>query len=146
MNNSDLLSVILLEEEEEDEWLQLKLLEKQRCEKHDIFQKRTEEGFFSLLINGHLKEDEKKFREFFRLNPEQFDFVVTHTRGYRKAWNELCKVSNNSRGKAGANFKFVFRQYYPTQSQPDEKIHSVVHLVDIDLYPKNVNLIYRQSN
>lgn len=77
MNNSDLLSIILLEEEEEEEWLQLELLEKERCEKHDIFKKRAEEGYFSLLINSHLKGDEKKFREFFRLNPEQFNFVLS---------------------------------------------------------------------
>ena len=41
-----------------------------------MFNKRKEEGYFNILINSYLTNDEDKFREFFRLNPAQFDFVL----------------------------------------------------------------------
>ena len=41
-----------------------------------MFQKRKEEGFFSVLIEKHLLRDEKIFREFFRLSWEQFNYVL----------------------------------------------------------------------
>lgn len=34
-----------------------------------------------MLISSHLKEDEKKIRDFFRLNPEQFNFVLSLIKG-----------------------------------------------------------------
>jgi len=43
---------------------------------HNMFRKRKEEGFFSVLIEKHLFRDEKKFREFFRLSWEQFNYVL----------------------------------------------------------------------
>lgn len=42
-----------------------------------MFTRRLEEGYYNLLINNHLKADERKFREFFRLNPDQFQFVLS---------------------------------------------------------------------
>ena len=38
--------------------------------------KRKEEGFFSVLIEKRLFRDEKNFREFFRLDREQFNYVL----------------------------------------------------------------------
>lgn len=77
MDEEDLMYLILLEEEEEEEQFLKEILFHKRCGMHKMFTKRREEGFFNVLINSHLKEDENKFREFFRLNPKQFDFVLS---------------------------------------------------------------------
>lgn len=76
MGDENLLKLILLQEEEEDEELMLlhHVLQKRRGI-HNMFLKRTEEGYCKLLID-HLKKDGKKFREFFRLNLDQFHFVL----------------------------------------------------------------------
>ncbi|KAL4090053.1 hypothetical protein QTP88_024958 [Uroleucon formosanum] len=41
-----------------------------------MFKERKEKGFFSVLIKKHLFRDVKKFREFFRLSLEQFNYVL----------------------------------------------------------------------
>ncbi|KAJ8929221.1 hypothetical protein NQ314_018100 [Rhamnusium bicolor] len=66
MDDAHFVTLILLEKEEDEEHLLKKRLLQKRCETHVMFQTRTEEGYFNLLINAHLKEDEKKFRDFFR--------------------------------------------------------------------------------
>ena len=43
---------------------------------HVMFELRNEEGMYKKLIVNHLREDLKKFAEFFRLSLEQFDFLV----------------------------------------------------------------------
>lgn len=81
MDEEELMYLILLEEEEDEQLLQYSLLQERRAT-HDIFKQRKQEGYFNLLINGHLREDENKFREFFRLNPQQFDFVLSLIQDY----------------------------------------------------------------
>ena len=43
---------------------------------HDMFGLRGEEGMYKKLIVNHMREDPKKFAEFFRISLEQFDFLV----------------------------------------------------------------------
>ena len=41
-----------------------------------MFRMRNEEGFYNKLIAQHLLQDPTKFAEFFRISPNQFDFLV----------------------------------------------------------------------
>ncbi|KAF5277575.1 hypothetical protein FQR65_LT15952 [Abscondita terminalis] len=59
----------------EDEEILLQLRER-NAETHPIFQTRTEEGCFEALINRHLLKDDEKFREYFRLNIAQFNYIL----------------------------------------------------------------------
>lgn len=77
MSQSELLSYLFLEEIEEEELLLENLIEEQRnATEHPLFLSRPEEGFFSILINRHLIHDDKKFRDFFRLNVDQFNYIL----------------------------------------------------------------------
>jgi hypothetical protein len=68
MSQRELLSYLLLEEIEEEEFLIEELLVEQgNANEHPSFTPRPEEGFFEILVNRHLIHDDKKFREFFRL-------------------------------------------------------------------------------
>jgi hypothetical protein len=69
--------LLMLEEEEDDEILHLNLNENGgNISVHDMFKARSEEGLNTILINRHLMKDERKFREFFRLNVRQFNYVL----------------------------------------------------------------------
>lgn len=39
---------------------------------------RDSEGVMEVLVNRHLRADDKKFKEYFRLSIEIFDFVLRH--------------------------------------------------------------------
>ena len=74
--NRRLLIKYLLAEEIEDEELIFEMYGRKRAKTHVMFELRSEEGMYSKLIVNHLREDPKKFAEFFRLSWEQFDFLV----------------------------------------------------------------------
>ena len=75
--NDLLLLYPLLEEIDEEEEILMQLNNHEKiAEVHPIFKRRSEEGYFNNLINQHLLKDEKKFREFFRLNIAQFNFIL----------------------------------------------------------------------
>lgn len=71
----ELTVALLLEEEEEDEEY---LLFELRKEQHMMFTTRKEEGCFNLLINKYLMGDEKKFREYFRINKDLMHMILHH--------------------------------------------------------------------
>ncbi|KAL4148660.1 hypothetical protein QTP88_002834 [Uroleucon formosanum] len=74
---TQLLSYLLLEEIEEEEFLIEQLLvEQSNANEYPLFTSRPEEGFFEILVNRHLIHDDKKFREFFRLNIDQFNYII----------------------------------------------------------------------
>lgn len=54
--------------------MQLKYATKKKT--HNLFLTRKIEGFYSILIKKHLFEDEQKFREFFWLRWDQFNYVL----------------------------------------------------------------------
>lgn len=47
-----------------------------RKEISDFYKNREKEGFFKLLINSHLIDEEEKFRRYFRLSRERFAYVL----------------------------------------------------------------------
>lgn len=61
-------------EEIEDEEI-LDLISEPRLCTHNVFTKRSEEGYFKILIQNHLNVDDRLFGEFFRLTKKQFQFV-----------------------------------------------------------------------
>jgi len=69
----------LLEEEEEEDNLFLRnyLNPNKRKPTNVLFNNRVFEGYFEILINRHLFENETKFREFFRINHNQFNFILS---------------------------------------------------------------------
>lgn len=71
------ICLVLLQEEEEDDEVLVNKLTGKRKPHHDLFENRETEGFFNILINRRLTSDEVKFRQFFRLNREQFSFVTS---------------------------------------------------------------------
>lgn len=73
LDHEDLALLILMEDEESD-------VETSRSSECDIFKNRTTEGTFHILIRRHLITHAEKFREYFRLTPELFDFVLNHVR------------------------------------------------------------------
>jgi hypothetical protein len=77
VNNNKIILDLLEEEEEEDQLLFSYLLPNKRKSTNILFKNREFEGFFEILINRHLLENETKFREFFRINYEQFNFILS---------------------------------------------------------------------
>lgn len=71
------LKWLLLEEEEDEEMLLLNVaIKPQRQSERELFKRRTKEGYGNLLIRGHLSCEDDTFRQFFRLNRQQFHFVL----------------------------------------------------------------------
>lgn len=66
----------LIVEEMEDDGI-IETLIKPRQVIHPVFSYRTVEGYFKNLIMNHLRKDENKFLEFFRLSMAQFDFLLS---------------------------------------------------------------------
>lgn len=72
MDDIDVALVIILEEEESSEE------ETQRNAESELFKKRKDEGAFEILVCRHLFQNENKFREYFRLTPNLFDYVLNY--------------------------------------------------------------------
>ena len=65
---------LLLEEEEDDDFVLLSTLD-ERGDASSLFKSRRTEGTFKVLIENHLKDNEQKFKEYFRLSKMQFQEV-----------------------------------------------------------------------
>lgn len=74
MDDLDLAIIIYLEDELSSEE------ENSRMKEDDLFKARGTEGSFEILVSRHLKSNEEKFREYFRLTPLLFDYVLNHIR------------------------------------------------------------------
>lgn len=72
MDYFDVALVIILEEEESSEE------ETQREPESELFKKRREEGAYQILVCRHLFNNENKFREYLRLTPILFDYVLNY--------------------------------------------------------------------
>ena len=73
MDDLDLALLIYLEDELSEE-------ENSRMAEDDLFKSRGTEGAFEILIRLRLLTNEEKFREYFRLTPQLFDYVLNHIR------------------------------------------------------------------
>lgn len=87
--NNNRVILQLLEEEEEEFELFSSLHSRKRKPVDNIYKFRESEGVFEILVNRHLNKNETKFREFFRINYKQFDFLVSLIEV------ELCKEPSN---------------------------------------------------
>jgi len=75
--NNNKIMLLLLEEEEEDDDLLITTQSEQREKVDALFLNRKAEGYFEILISRHLIRNETKFREFFRVNRQQFDYLLS---------------------------------------------------------------------
>lgn len=64
--------------DEDEDMLFLKQTRKRR---HNLFVMRDEEGAFNILINRHLKDNDTKFKEYFRMTPHLFNEVLLEIEG-----------------------------------------------------------------
>ena len=71
MDDLDTALLIYLEDESSED---------ERLEESQLFECRSTEGAFSILIVRRLHCNEEKFREYFRLTPVLFDYVLNHIR------------------------------------------------------------------
>jgi hypothetical protein len=69
MDDLDLAILVCLEDEESSE-------EETRAQECDIYKKRETEGAYEILIVRHLVPNDTKFKEYFRLSPELFHYVL----------------------------------------------------------------------
>jgi len=76
-NNNNILTLLLMDEDEDEVSLFSDLTPKEKKPTDDIFKNRESEGIFETLINRHLINNHNKFREYFRINYEQFNFLLT---------------------------------------------------------------------
>lgn len=76
MDDLDLALLIFLEDEQSSED------DTERLEASDIFKRRATEGAYEILVRRHLHYNEDKFREYFRLTPVLFDYVLNYIKGY----------------------------------------------------------------
>jgi hypothetical protein len=78
INHNDILT--LLSDKEDKEIFSFHLKSKKKKKKRNrlyVHISRYTEGFYELLINRHLKNNNIKFPEFFRVNIEQFDYLFS---------------------------------------------------------------------
>ncbi|KAL4153924.1 hypothetical protein QTP88_001757 [Uroleucon formosanum] len=66
-----------MDEDEDEASLFSDLMPKKKKPTDDIFKNRESEGFIEILIKRHLINNHNKFREYFRINYEQFNFLLT---------------------------------------------------------------------
>ncbi|KAL4132221.1 hypothetical protein QTP88_009421 [Uroleucon formosanum] len=83
-----LLHLLLEEVEEEEMIINHNILCNKTKKVHEMFQTRKIEGFFNILIKKHLYREDRKFREFFRLSWDQFNYVLNLIEDYIKI--NLC--------------------------------------------------------
>lgn len=74
MDNQTLALLIFLEDEESSEE------ENYRKKESEIYRSRNEEGAFEILVRRHLYCNDEKFRQYFRLTPVLFDYVLNFIR------------------------------------------------------------------
>lgn len=70
-----ILNLLLLQEVDEEHAVINKIILNKRNEAHEVFLAKKTEVALNTLIKKHLWRDESKFREFFRLNWDQFTYI-----------------------------------------------------------------------
>lgn len=53
-------------------------MKKKRSKESEIFRNRATEGAFKILVRRHLHCNEERFKQYFRLTPALFDYVLHH--------------------------------------------------------------------
>ena len=78
MDDLDVALLIYLEDEESSEEEEYCSRGRKRKEAK-MFKNRHSEGAFQILVNRHLICNDEKFRQYFRLTPVLFDYVLSYT-------------------------------------------------------------------
>ena len=76
-NNNNILTLQLMDEDDDEVSSFSYLTSKKRKTTDDIFKNHKTEGCFEILINRHLMGNQVKFREYFRISYEQFNFLLS---------------------------------------------------------------------
>jgi hypothetical protein len=76
-NNNNILTVLLIDEDDDEANFFYLTSKKKKKLTDDIFKNRESEGCFEILINRHLIHNHVKFREYFRINYKQFNFILS---------------------------------------------------------------------
>jgi hypothetical protein len=66
----------ILNDDDEEDFYVLRKYAKCRKKVCEMYNNREKEGFFKLLINRHLIDDEERFKRYFRLTRERFSYVL----------------------------------------------------------------------
>ncbi|GFY43770.1 hypothetical protein TNIN_192621 [Trichonephila inaurata madagascariensis] len=74
MGDLDVALVMYLEDEQSSE-------EESRSEESELFKNRSSAGAFQILVHRHFQCNDEKFRQYFRLTPVLFDYVLNNVRG-----------------------------------------------------------------
>ncbi|GFT37006.1 hypothetical protein TNCV_175261 [Trichonephila clavipes] len=72
MDDLDVALLLYLEDEQSSE--------ENRSEESELFKNRSSEGAFQILVCHHLHCNDEKFRQYFRLTPVLFDYVLNNIR------------------------------------------------------------------
>ncbi|GFT41505.1 hypothetical protein TNCV_3942651 [Trichonephila clavipes] len=72
MDDLDVALLLYLEDEQSSE--------ENRSEESELFKNRSSEGAFQILVRRHLHCNNEKFRQYFRLTPVLFDYVLNNIR------------------------------------------------------------------
>ncbi|GFU22943.1 uncharacterized protein TNCV_3946281 [Trichonephila clavipes] len=72
MDDLDVALLLYLEDEQSSE--------ENRSEESELFKNRSSEGTFQILVCRHLHCNDEKFRQYFRLTPVLFDYVLNNIR------------------------------------------------------------------
>ncbi|GFX07295.1 protein ALP1-like [Trichonephila clavipes] len=73
MDDLDVALLLYLEDEQSSS-------EENRSEESELFKNRSSEGAFQILVCRHLHCNDEKFRQYFRLTPVLFDYVLNNIR------------------------------------------------------------------
>lgn len=95
-NNKKMVAILLLEMEEEEELVMANLKVSKNKPVDKLFLCRDTEGSFNITVQRRLFGNETKFREYFRLSTELFQFVLSFVEDdiSKKARNRVkCPIS-----------------------------------------------------
>lgn len=95
------IGMILEEEQDDDDVSALLAVENENREVLQMFENRSKEGVYNLLVLKHLSDNDTKFKEFFRLTPQLFYTVLHHIK------DEISTQPTNK---------------HPTPISPEEKL------------------------
>ncbi|GFU65351.1 uncharacterized protein TNCV_2836611 [Trichonephila clavipes] len=73
MDDLDVALLLYLEDEQSSS-------EENHSEESELFKNRSSEGVFQILVCRHLHCNDEKFRQYFRLTPVLFDYVLNNIR------------------------------------------------------------------
>ncbi|GFR17140.1 hypothetical protein TNCT_460491 [Trichonephila clavata] len=98
MDELDVALLIYLEDEQPSEE------ESNRSEENELFKNRSSEGAFEILVRRHLHYNEEKLRQYFRLTPVLFDYVLNTTYGMNYHRNRTIGTKSQHAPKKSYSF------------------------------------------